>query len=218
MAFNEPFYFYSIIYNPYSRKKLEIETRNIGLMTPKYMLDHNKTDLLDDVLAPWRRVIVNIWGMYQEDPGHLTRQEVIDALNIKLGPEFMKSIYLHKFVPSTTLGWQLKLVLSDSAFFRLDMNRIDLINYIGQYNIDWGRDIHIANRKLDKLYWQKVTYDEYVSMYRDGLNVEHKARLLNQFNKIRIEPSTGIIPNKFIEDMTSKLSINIAQVERSGVY
>lgn len=211
----EPFNFFAIVYNPKDRN---LHTEQ-GLMTPNYMLDHNKTDLLDDVLDPWRRVVTNIWGMYNTiEPMTLTRREIIDAINIKLGPEFMSSIYLYRYVPSPSLGWQLKMVLSKSAFYRMDLDKQELINYIGRENIDWGHDVAIFKRKLDKMYWQKVKYDEYVSRYRDGLNVESKSRLLNQFNQVRVSPPSGIIPNKFIEDMTSKLKLGFFAPERVGVY
>ena len=204
--------FYAITYNPE-----HVNLKNLPLMTPNYMMKEKRTDLLDGILYPWRRVIVNVWQMYNTDPGHLTRQEVIDALNIKLGGEFMSSIYLHRYVPSPSLGWQLKLVLADCDITKIDLGRQDVIDYIRKENIDWGRDVHIFNHKLDRSYYENVTYDKYVDSYKDALNVEHKARLLLQFNRVRISPPSGYIPLNYIENMTSKLYLNNIS-ERGGIY
>lgn len=208
----DDFFFYDIIYNPE-----HVNLDNEPLMTPNYMQKHNKNDLLDGILYPWRRVIVNIWGMYQSDPGTLTRQEVIDALNIKLGGEFMNSIYLYRHVPSPSLGWQLKTVLADCNIFKINLGRKDVIDYIRPTNIDWGHDVRFTSRKLDRMYYENVSYDDYVEQYRDALNVEHRARLLLQFNRVRISPPTGMIPVNFIENMTSKLNMNNIS-ERGGIY
>lgn len=204
LLLDNPLYFYALIPNP-EGKRLDTEP---GLMTPQYLFDHDKNYLFDPIIEPWRRIIVNKWMMYQQDPATLTRREVIDALNIKLGPEFMNSIQFFRYVPSPTLGWQLKLVMLKMAIFRIDLNDTAFTKYVHKEDIDWGRDEHIASRKLNRMYYQQLTYEEFTKYYKDNIPVMNKDLLLNQFNRISIKPEGGFIPKTVCEDMTRKLALN----------
>ena len=62
-------------------------------------------------------------------------------------------------------------------------------------------------KKLNKMYYLSVSYDNYTKYYRDGLNVLDKSNLLNQFNQIRIEPKDGYIPKHLVYDMTGDLGL-----------
>lgn len=201
--YDNPFYMYALVLNPENRK-LDTEP---GIMTPQYMYTHDKNYLLDPILDSWRRVIVNTWGMYPQDPATLTRREIIDALNIRLGGKFMDTINFFRFVPSPTLGWQLKLLLGRVNIYRIDLNNTALYNYIRKEDIDWGKDKRVFSRKLNRLYWQNVGYEEYIKFYRDNISVFDRERLLDQFNQITITVKDGFIPKKVCEDMTTKLGL-----------
>lgn len=201
---DNPLYFYAMVFNP-SGRKLDTEP---GIMTPQYMYDHDKGYLLDPILDQWRRTIVNRWNMYQQDPATLTRREVIDALNIRLGGRFMESISFFRYVPSPTLGWQLRLVLGKVRVYRVDLNSTVFQNYVRKEDIDWGKDTRILSRKLDRMYYQRVTYEEYTKYYRDNITLTDKELLLNQFNQINILVKSGFIPKAACVDMTDKLGLN----------
>ena len=203
LSFNDPFIFYAIFPNPL-KKDLSNEP---GLMTPQYLYDHNKGYLLDPILEPWRRIIVNVWDMYKQDPGALTRQEIIDALNIRLGPRYMKSIQLFRYIPSVALGWQLKLVMSHMAIFKIDLNNIDVLKYVKREDIDWGFDKHLPMRKLNRLYYEQVQYDEYTKYYKDTQVVFNKEKLLDQFNQITVLVNSGVIPKTVVKDVTYDMGL-----------
>lgn len=201
---DNPFYFYSLVMNP-EKKNIDNE---IGLMSPRYMYDHDKTYLLDGVLDPWRRVIVNTWGMYPQDPDTLTRREVMDAMDLKLGPEYLNSIFFFRYVPSQSLGWQTKLILSKAKIYRIDLNDTNITNYIRKEDIMWGRDKRFANRQLNRLYWQNITSGEYFKFYKDNMPVFNRERLLDQLNQIHVIPKQGYIPKAAVVDMTNKLNLD----------
>lgn len=204
LLLDNPLYFYALIYNPENRR-LDTEP---GIMTPQYMYSHDKNYLLDPVLDSWRRIIVNKWQMYPQDPMTLTRREVVDALNIKLGGKFMDSISFFRYVPSPTLGWQLKMLMGKMSIIRIDLNDTALMNHIRKEDIDWGNDTRIFARKLNRMYYQNISYEEYTKYYRDNMAIFDKERLLDQFNQITIKVKDGFIPKSVCEDMTVKLGLN----------
>ena len=144
--------------------------------------------------------------MYNRDPCTLTRQEIIDAINIKLGSKELRRLPLLRFVPSVDKNPNLKYYISTMRIFRIDLNNKELLSYISN-DIDWGIDKYCLSRKLNKMYYLSVSYDNYTKYYRDGLNVLDKSNLLNQFNQIRIEPKDGYIPKHLVYDMTGDLGL-----------
>ena len=200
MDFNIPFNFYYMLYDPNKSKQLT------GIMTPNYLYKHRKFDVLDDILDPYRRVIIFKWGMYNyTDPKYLNREEIMDAINIRGGADILNSIYLLRFIPSVTLGPKMKELLSDCRIFKLNLNDIKIDKFTNN-SINWGWDVKIP-RKLNRMYYDQVTYDEYVRNYRENI-LYNKIELFSHFNRVQIKINDGIIPIDLIEEVTSSVNLH----------
>lgn len=202
LLINEPMYFYFFAPDINNRKF----NGEIGIMTPKYLFDNQKFYYLDPILESYKRTIVYKWGMYNRDPGTLTRTEIVDAINIKLGHTELTTLPLFRMVPSTIHAPNMKYLLSTMRIFRLDLNNKELYKYIDN-QIDWGVDKYCLNRRLNKMYYLSLSYDEYTKYYRDNYSVNDKLNILNQFNQIRIRPKEGYIPKHLVKDMTSEFGL-----------
>lgn len=202
---NKPFYFYYIEFHevgqPYSNT-------NEGIMTPNYMYSHNKFTKLDPILEGWKRVVVNKWHMYQEDPGALTRLEVMNAIEFKLGPDFLNQIPLLRYLPSPNQGMRTKILLNNARIYRINLNNPAFRTEIREQDIYWGYDKNFSARKLDKMYYDRVSSSEYFKYYMDSLPVLHPNRLLDQLNTIYVKPRNGIISYRLVEDITNKFNVH----------
>ena len=201
--FNQPMYYY---YLQYDTHKYAADT-DIGIMTPQYMYEHSKWKQLDPILDGWRRRIINVWEMYSyADPKSLSREEIIDALNIRMGPDYMMSIPLFHFIPGPALGWQSTLVMRYMNIYRIDINQIELKKWCNNDTIDWGKDARLR-LPMNRLLCEKERYADYVKYYRDNAIVDDKIRLLDQLNQIHLNIGSDFIPMKFVTNMTNEMGM-----------
>jgi len=202
---NKPFYFYYIEFTDPGRP---FSTTNEGIMTPQYLYDHNKFAKLDPILEGWKRVVVNKWHMYQEDPGALTRLEVMNAIQFKLGPDYLNQIPLIRYPLSPNLGMRTKILLNNCRLYRINLNNPLLDNDLRVRDVYWGYDKMVPIRKLDRYYYDRVSSSEYFKYYQDSLPVQHPNRLVDQLNTIYVKPKNGYLSNRVVEDITGKFNVH----------
>lgn len=188
---NAPLYFYHLV-----PKKVSLNT---GLLSLKYMYDHNMNDYFDKYTAKYLERITNSWNIpvyHHRRPDTLTREEIIDALNIFRGPYGASYIYFFKFPPTADLGPKMATDLATKDIYRLNINDEEVEKSI--IDIFYGyENSHSDNTKLTKKYYETVTPEAYFKNYDDNLPLNYAS-----LNHIAIAFANDYCPLKFLEKVS----------------
>lgn len=187
----KPFYFYHM-----TDKNNKVD--RLGLISLEYMYQHNMTKELETSYAKYRDRLVNGWGIYPgRDPNSLTNEEIYNGLKQfranKHGGTGNDEIYFFRYPPYRDLHPQIRSLLNDRIYYRIDINDPALKPYIKI--IHWGwKDSHTANDELKRLWYEKVSVDEYFDQFDSK-----KQPLFSTLWHIKIITTKGYIPAKFVE-------------------
>lgn len=162
---NEPLYFYHIM-----NKDVKEE---LGILSLQYMYDHQLFELFDKNACKYKTRIIDNWNIpkYQgREEDSLTREEILDALNIFRGPYGSKYIYFFRYPPYKKLGPKMKTLLETKNIYQIDINDEEIQKYI--LDISYGyQKSNTDNQKLDKKYYETVSKEEYFKDYDDSLTM-----------------------------------------------
>lgn len=185
----EPLYFYHLV-----DKDASLEP---GLISLKYMYDHQLYDLFDKNIAKYHERITKLWQIPKyANKEKLTREEYIDALTIFRGSEGANFIYFFRFPPTSALGPHMSEILKHKDIYRIDINEPETLSYIK--NIFYGyKDSHSDNELLNKKYYEKVTEKEYFHNYDDSSKMNYA-----KLNHIGISFQNGYCPKKNLTKIT----------------
>lgn len=187
----KPFYFYHM-----TDKNNKVD--KLGLISPEYMYQHNMDKELQLSYDKYRDRLVNGWGVYPgRDPGSLTNEEIYNGLKqfrgTKHGGTGNDEIYFFRYPPYRDLHPQIRSLLNDRVYYRIDINNPALKPYIKI--IHWGwKDSHSANDELKRSWYEKVSVDEYFDQFDSK-----KQPLFSTLWHIKIVTTKGYIPAKFVE-------------------
>lgn len=160
---NEPLYFYHVI-----NKDADISK---GILSLKYMYANELFNLFDKNIEKYKKRIVNDWHILKyknKDENTLTREEVMDALNIFRGENGASYIYFFKFPLYKELGPKINELLKVKDIYRININDEEVQRNIK--DIFYGYDESSSDNKiLDKDYYENITEDEYFKKYDDSL-------------------------------------------------
>lgn len=160
---NKPLYFYHIV-----DKKADL---SVGLLSLKYMYDHEMFAEFDEYVDKYRERIVGSWQIekYQNRaPESLTREEIIDALKLFRGENGPSYIYFFRYPLYDGLGKKIENLLKVKDIYQIDINDQKTIAKIKEifYGYDMSND---DNEQLNKEYYERVSEQEYFSKYDDDL-------------------------------------------------
>lgn len=157
---NKPLYFYHLV-------SKDVDTSK-GLLSLKYMYEHELFDLFDVNVSKYKERIINYWNIERyKNKTDLSREEYIDALNIFRGKLGASYIYFFKFPPYKELGNNMQKILENKDIYRININDEKVRNHI----IDIFYGYHMSNsdnKILDKSYYENVTKNEYFKNYNDN--------------------------------------------------
>ena len=187
---NNPLYFYHVI-----NKDADISR---GIFSLKYMYDNELFDLFDKNVQKYKKRIVNNWNISKytnRDENSLTREEIIDALNIFRGKYGASYLYFFRYPLYEELGIKIKELLRVKDIYRININDEEIQKNIK--DIFYGYDLSESDNKLlDKDYYEKVTKEEYFSKYDDNLEMNFKS-----LNHISISFENDFCPCEFLEKL-----------------
>lgn len=185
---NIPLYFYHVV-----DKSADV---SIGLLSLKYMYDNKMFNLFDKNTEKYKTRIVKDWNIRKyknRDENSLTREEIIDALNIFRGKYGLSYIYFFKYPPYEGLGLKIKELLNYKDIYRININDeilqrkiIDI--FYGYYNSNSN------NILLNKSYYENMTEDEYFKEYDDNMVMN-----FSKLNHIAIAFKDDYCPIEFLE-------------------
>lgn len=185
---NEPLYFYHVV-----SKNANL---SLGLLSVQYMYDNKLFDLFDKNTNKYKNRIVTSWNIkkYQnKNEDNLTREEILDALNIFRGKYGTRYIYFFKFPPYEELGPKIKELLQVKDIYRININDEEVQKNIK--DIFYGYDeSNSDNVLLDKKYYEKVTREKYFSKYDDNLTIN-----FSKLNHISIAFNNNYCPIEYLE-------------------
>ena len=164
---------------------------NEGIISPWYMMNTNKEDLLSDVLDKYRdRLVSDDFNIYPgRDPESLTTEEILSGLDKIRGKYGSKCIYMFKYPPYFGMGRNMNKILLGKDLYEIDLNKVDDIEYI-----DYGRMFsHGDGEPLTKEYYDTISPEEYFSNYDDNIPM-----LFSRLNHIAVSTNSGFIPKKAI--------------------
>lgn len=192
MKLNEPLYFYHVV-----DKSADL---SLGLLSLKYMYDHKLYDLFDHSSRKYRKGIVSYWNISKyknRDPESLTREEILEALNLFRGSYCSSSIYFFRYAPYKELGIKIKDLLTGKDVYRININDEEIQKDI--QDIFYGYEgNHGDSKLLTREYYEKVTEKEYFEKYNDS-----DERNFANLNHIAISFKNDYCPITFLEKVES---------------
>lgn len=187
---NEPLYFYHVI-----NKDADISK---GLLSLKYMYENELFNLFDKSTEKYKARIVNDWNIEKyrnRVENTLTREEIIDALNIFRGENGTSYIYFFKFPLYKELGNKIDELLNVKDTYRININDEEVQKNIK--DIFYGYDESNSDNKiLDKNYYENITEEEYFKKYDDSLAMNYST-----LNHISIAFKDDYCPIEFLKKM-----------------
>lgn len=161
MSLEKHLYFYHIVNKNADMSK--------GLYSLKYLYDNKMFDLFDKYVSKYKNRIVNDWGIkeyYGMNASELTREDILDALNVFRGKYGTSYIYFFRYPLYKELGFKIKELLKVKDIYRIDINDKRVQEFI--VDIFYGYDMSSSdNQILNKKYYEEITEEEYFSMYND---------------------------------------------------
>lgn len=162
VSLNKPLYFYHVV-----DKNANM---NLGLISLQYMYNHNLLDLFDKSASKYKKGIVSYWNIskYQgRDSNSLTREEILDALNLFRGEFCSSYIYFFRYPPYRELGKKIEDLLTGKDIYRININDERVQKKIR--DIFYGYEgNHGDGKPLDRKYYEEITKEEYFSNYNDS--------------------------------------------------
>lgn len=190
---NEPFYFYHVV-----DKKADL---SLGLLSLQYMYNHHLWDLFDNSSRKYREGIVSYWNLEKyrgRDFNSLTREEILDALNLFRGEYCSRYIYFFRYSPFSSLGNRMSELLKEKNIYRININDEEIQKKI--IDIFYGyENNHGDGKKLTREYYEKVEEKEYFENY-----VDSEIRNFAKLNHIAIAFQEDYCPISFLEKIDSK--------------
>ena len=166
---NKNFYFYHLVNKDADLKE--------GLLSLKYLYDNKMYDLFDKYADKYKDRITSSWNIDKfEGKKDLSREEILEALEIFRGEGGSSQIYFFRYAPYKELGKRMEEILKYKDIYRIDLNDEEVKKNIK--NIFYGYDLSNSdNKELTREYYEKITKEEYFSKYND--NDEMNFRYLN---------------------------------------
>ncbi len=190
---NEPLYFYHVVDKNADLKK--------GLFSLKYMYDHKLFELFDASSSKYKKGIVSYWDIPKykgRDIDTLTREEIMDALNLFRGKYCSSYIYFFRYAPSKELGSKIEDLLTGKDIYRININDEEIERQI--QDIFYGYDgNHGDGLALTKEYYETVTEEEYFSKYDDS-----EERNFAKLNHIAVSFINDYCPISFLEKIEDR--------------
>lgn len=185
---NEPLYFYHVV-----DKNADL---SIGLLSLKYMYNHGLYTLFDENVEKYKHRIVDSWNLDKfkgRDESSLTREEIIEALEMFRGPFGASYMYFFRYPLYTDLGDRIKELLKYKDIYRININDEEL--QLLTEDIFYGyKDSYSDNELLDKKYYERVSKEEYFANYDDTLEMNFA-----KLNHISMAFIDDYLPIKFME-------------------
>lgn len=185
---NEPLYFYHVV-----EKSADVSN---GLLSLKYMYDNGMYDLFDKYAEKYKYRIVDSWNLEKfkgRDELSLTREEIIEALEMFRGPFGASYMYFFRYPLYSELGSKIKELLKYKDIYRININDEEVQLLI--QDIFYGyKDSFSDNQVLDKNYYENVNKEEYFSNYDDAKELNFAS-----LNHISIAFIDDYLPARFIE-------------------
>ena len=191
MKLNEPLYFYHVV-----NKSADL---SVGLLSLKYMYDHNMFSLFDKYTDKYRNRIVNDWHIDKysnRDSLSLTREEILDGLELFRGVYGPSYIYFFKYPLTKKLGSKIEKLLIEKDIYRININDEEIQRKIKDIFYGYWNS-NSDNELLNKKYYEKVTKKEYFSQYNDNLEMN-----FSTLNHIAIAFNDDYCPITFLEKIT----------------
>jgi len=189
----KPLYFYHVV-NKNSNMSL-------GLLSLQYMYNNKQYDLFDKYSEKYKKRIVKDWNIekYQNRvESSLTREEILDALNIYRGPYGTSQIFFFRYPPKPSLGPKVAELLKYKDIYRIDINNPKTQKYIK--DIFYGyEESHSDNKKLDRQYYENITEEKYFAKYDDKIPMNFM-----KLNHISIAFKEEYCPIAIIEKLKEK--------------
>ena len=175
-----------------------------GIMSPRYMADHNMTKLLTKSLDKYRDRMVGAWDIYPgRDPDSLTNQEILDGLNKFRGEGGDSAIYLFRFPPTEKLGPNMRKVLQHKHIYPIDLTKIpDIVS------VDYT-----VNNGPGKEWFDAVDEKKYFSTYDDDAE-KHGKLLFAGIPHISIITKSGRIESTAFAGTVLRESTDTDPVDR----
>ncbi len=185
---NEPLYFYHVV-----DKNANL---SIGLLSLQYMYDNKMYDLFDKNAEKYKSRITNSWNIEKykgREESSLTREEIIDALNIFRGNYGSSYIYFFKFPPYKSLGKKIEELLKVKDIYRININdeNVQKITKEIFYGFNGSNS---DNKILNRKYYETITKEEYFKNYDDTLIMN-----FSKLNHISIAFENNYCPIKYLE-------------------
>jgi len=188
---NEPFYFYHVVDKDASLSP--------GLLSLQYMYDHQLLELFDKSSNKYRKGIVSYWELDKykgSDSASLTREEILDALNLFRGEYTSSYIYFFKFPPYASLGSKMEEMLKEKDIYQININDEEVQKNI--LDIFYGyENNHGDSKKLTREYYEDVGEKEYFQNYEDS-----EERNFATLNHIAIAFKNDYCPVSFLEKIS----------------
>lgn len=187
---NEPLYFYHVVNKDSDMSK--------GLLSLKYMYDNKLYNLFDKNANKYKRRIVSDWNIEKyknRKEESLTREEILEALNIFRGKHGTSYIYFFKYPLYKELGPKIEKLLEVKDIYRININDEEIQKNIK--DIFYGyQESNSDNKILTKEYYETITKEEYFSKYDDNLEMN-----FSKLNHISIAFKEDYCPLKYIEKL-----------------
>lgn len=182
---NKEFYFYHL-----APKRIE----GNALLSPYAMERMQYDELLTDSIDKYRDRMVDGWGIYpNKKANELSNKEILNGINRYRGTNGSKMIYFFKYPPYKKLGKNMKKILESKDIYRIDLNDTEIKRQIEE--IDWGfENSHKGNRKLNRSYYENISFDDYFSNYDDN-----NYPIFASLNHISIAFKDGMIGLKYLK-------------------
>ena len=184
----EPLYFYHVV-----NKNVDMSK---GLFSLKYMYDNDMVDLFDKSVSKYKSRIVKDWNIekyYDRDEESLSREDILDALEIFRGSFGSCYIYFFGYPLYEELGPKIMELLKVNDIYRININDCKVCDKI--IDIFYGYDISNSDNKvLDRKYYETVTKEEYFSKYNDSDKMNFA-----KLNHIAIAFKVDYCPIEFLE-------------------
>lgn len=177
---------------------------NTGILSPKYMYEHNMSDLFKKSTDKYRDRLVNGWGYYKDkNPEDLTDKEIFDGINkFRESDSGLSYIYFFRYPPYENLGPKMKVFLKTHDCYRIDLNNPEVKKYIDE--IYWGTDMsHSDGKKLDENYYRNISSNDYFKRYNDSSKINFAA-----LNHIAIRFKNDYCPINLLEKINDDIYIN----------
>lgn len=186
---NSLFYFYHLVPKNANMKN--------GLISLKYMYDHELWDLFDENSLKYKERILHNWNIAQfQNKKTLTRKDYIDVLNIFRGDNGASAIYFFRYPPYKKLGSKIEELSKEKDIYRIDLNNQKVKEHIE--SIFWGFDMNEQTSKpLDRTYYENISVNDYFSNYNDKLTMN-----FSHVNHISIYFKDGFCPLEFLEKVS----------------